>query len=41
MNCIENDYMLYTTKEDKEFYDMMCGDVEHRRNSYERAYLFN
>lgn len=26
--CIENDYILYTTKEDKELCDMMCGDVE-------------
>lgn len=28
--CIENNYMLYTTKEDKEFCDMLCGDVERR-----------
>ena len=26
--CIENDYILYTTKEDKELCDMMCGEVE-------------
>ena len=26
--CIENDYMLYATKEDKELCDMMCGEVE-------------
>ena len=26
--CIENDYILYATKEDKELCDMMCGEVE-------------
>ena len=26
--CIENDYILYATKEDKELCDMMCGKVE-------------
>ena len=26
--CIENDYMLYATKEDKELCDMLCGEVE-------------
>lgn len=29
--CIENDYMLYINKEDKELYDMMCGGVEEEK----------
>lgn len=27
--CIKNDYMLYTSKEDKELCDIMCGGNEN------------
>ena len=26
--CIQNDYIQYSTKEDKELCDMLCGDIE-------------